>query len=280
MAIKVAFTQLTEWLKSITDDREALNMAHLIFEDVFHWTIHAADRPFSEREQKQLASIQTRLQTGEPLQYVLGMADFYGLKFKVNPSVLIPRPETEELVFEILNRGREKSWQKGLDIGTGSGCIPISLKKNFPAWSMTGLDISGGALSLAKDNAVLNEVEVEWLQQDILQEAGWSTLANFDFIISNPPYIPEQEKRLMSPRVTDFEPEVALFVPDQDPFLFYRTIMTLAVEKLRPKGALFFEVNEFNAKSLLEQVPRPFFSSAELLPDLQGKDRILYAQRD
>lgn len=280
MTIQEALTQFVEALRSITDEREALSIAQIVFEDVFQWTRQQQDRIFAPEEEKALHQLQARLQTGEPLQYVLGMADFYGLRFKVNPSVLIPRPETEELVFEVLQRGKGKDWQTGLDIGTGSGCIPISLKKNFPAWSLSGMDVSAEALSVASDNAILNKVEVAWLQRDILLPEASLGLPNFDFIVSNPPYIPQREKQVMSSRVLDFEPPLALFVPDEDPFLFYRRITEFAVEKLNPQGALFFEVNEFNAKTLLEQMPQSFFGRIELLQDLQGKDRILYAQRD
>lgn len=259
--------------------REAQSVAQIVFEDVFRWRSDQNDRSLSDDEQQALQPIQERLQNGEPVQYVLGMADFYGLRFKVSPAVLIPRPETEELVYEMLQRGKDVNWETGLDIGTGSGCIPISLKKNNPAWSLTGLDVSAAALSIAEENADLNGVEVKWLEKNILERSKWASLPDYDFIVSNPPYIPVREKEVMTASVIDYEPGLALFVPDDDPFLFYRTIIEFSLEKLRPKGALFFEVNEYNAQKLLKLVPQDFFGNVELLQDLQGKDRMLYAQR-
>lgn len=280
MTIKEAFVQLVESLRSITEDREAGNIAQIIFEDVFHWSSPQQDRPFTSEESQLLAILLDRLQSGEPLQYVLGVADFYGLKFKVDASVLIPRPETEELVFQIISHGKKMDWQSGLDIGTGTGCIAISLKKNCPEWSLSGLDVSEQALEIARENAAINEVEIDWLALSILDEDHWVDVPKYDFIVSNPPYIPYKEKAVMSARVIDFEPDSALFVPDDDPFLFYRTIIAFSLAKLKPHGALFFEVNEFNGQLLLDMIPTPFYSQAELLKDLQGKDRILYAQRD
>jgi len=279
MQIKETYIALVVALESSIGRREAQSVAQIVFEDVFQWRSDQNDRLLSAEETKALQGIQQRLLQGEPMQYILGMADFYGLRFKVNPVVLIPRPETEELVYEILQSGRSTAWKSGLDIGTGSGCIPISLKKNKPEWSLTGLDVSAAALSVAEENADLNGVEVKWLEKNILEKAEWVSLPDYDFIVSNPPYIPHREKEVMTSGVIDYEPGLALFVPDDDPFLFYRTIIEFSLEKLTPKGALFFEVNEFNAQGLLKLVPQEFFQSVELLQDLQGKDRILYAQR-
>lgn len=279
MQIKEAYVALVTSLEITMGRREARSVAQIVFEDVIRWRSDQNDRSLSDDEQQALQPIQERLQNGEPVQYVLGMADFYGLRFKVSPAVLIPRPETEELVYEMLQRGKNVHWETGLDIGTGSGCIPISLKKNNPAWSLTGLDVSAAALSIAEENAGLNGVEVKWVEMNILVRSKWASLPDYDFIVSNPPYIPVREKEVMTASVINYEPGLALFVPDDDPFLFYRTIIEFSLEKLRPKGALFFEVNEYNAQKLLKLVPQDFFGNVELLQDLQGKDRMLYAQR-
>lgn len=279
MTTKEAISQLGESLQTIMDAREATNVANIVFEDVFAWKRGQGDRQLSNSEQEEWVQIKNRLLSGEPLQYVLGMADFYGLTFKVNPTVLIPRPETEELVYQILARAKDHSWSTGLDIGTGSGCIPISLKKSRPDWQLSAMEISHEALAVAQENAVLNEVNLQWIRQSVLEKANWSSIPSFDFIVSNPPYIPDREREVMSHSVIDFEPEIALFVPDADPFLFYRTILYLAEQKLNPGGALFFEVNEFNAKDLLGIVPDQLFESVELIQDMQGKDRIFYGQK-
>lgn len=279
MSTNEAFHDLIKSLENVMETREARNVAQIVFEDNLAWKQGQNARLLSQTELEELNRIEERLLSGEPLQYVLGMADFYGLKFKVSPAVLIPRPETEELVYHMLELAKQYDWHNGLDIGTGSACIPISLKKNRPDWTLTGMEVSQAALEVAKENAVLNGVEVNWIRASVLERNTWTDLPDYDFIVSNPPYIPYREKEVMTSSVIDFEPALALFVPDDDPLLFYRTIIDLAVQKLRPAGALFFEVNEFNATSLLKLIPKENFGRIELIKDMQGKDRMLYAQR-
>ncbi|NRB49311.1 MAG: peptide chain release factor N(5)-glutamine methyltransferase [Saprospiraceae bacterium] len=278
MTMKEAYDQLIDELKPILEAREAANVALIVFEDVFEWNRAQTNRSMTRTEQDELGQIKGRLLKGEPLQYVLGMADFYGLRFKVNQAVLIPRPETEELVYQILEQGKRYPWKTGLDIGTGSGCIPISLKNNRQDWELSGIDVSVEALAVAQENAALNEVEVVWNSLNILDRKAWASIPSYDFIVSNPPYIPDCEREIMTSSVIDFEPALALFVPDDDPFLFYRTILDLAIKKLNRGGALFFEVNEFNAEELLGLVPGGVFETVELIQDMQAKHRILYAQ--
>ena len=278
MTMKEAYDQLIDELKPILEAREAANVALIVFEDVFEWNRAQTNRSMTRTEQDELGQIKGRLLKGEPLQYVLGMADFYGLRFKVNQAVLIPRPETEELVYQILEQGKRYPWKTGLDIGTGSGCIPISLKNNRQDWELSGIDVSVEALAVAQENAALNEVEVVWNSLNILDRKAWASIPSYDFIVSNPPYIPDREREIMTSSVIDFEPALALFVPDDDPFLFYRTILDLAIKKLNRGGALFFEVNEFNAEELLGLVPGGVFETVELIQDMQAKHRILYAQ--
>ena len=279
MTIKEAFEQTKAALQAQMEDREAENVMRILFEDAFDWTSGQPARSFLAKEQDQLSAILERLQANEPLQYILGEADFYGLKFEVTPAVLIPRPETEELVFQILEAGKNKEGQKGLDIGTGSGCIPISLKKNRPDWSLTGMDISEEALQVARRNALKNQVEVNWIVQDVLDEEAWDKLGRYDFIVSNPPYIPLEEKKVMPRQVLDYEPALALFVENDNALVFYRKIHDLAIRSLSTGGSLFFELNEFNARAVQAMVDLRFFTEAVLLPDMQGKYRMLYCQK-
>lgn len=279
MTIKAAFEQTKVALQLQMDDREALSILRILFEDAFGWTSDRPSRPFLTEEEKKLNHMVARLQANEPLQYILGEADFYGLKFEVSPAVLIPRPETEELVYQILETAKGKTWKEGLDIGTGSGCIPITLKKKHPNWNLSGMDVSEEALAVARRNALKNQVVVNWIAQDVLNEETWPSLGAFDFIVSNPPYIPYEEKKVMPTQVLDYEPQLALFVENEDPLVFYRKIQDLACLKLRPGGGLFFELNEFNAKAVEAMADTRFFSSVNLLSDMQGKDRMLYCQK-
>lgn len=279
MTIKEAFEQTKAVLQTQMEEREAENVMRILFEDAFGWTSGQLARNFLAEEEDQLSSILERLKANEPLQYILGEADFYGLKFDVTPAVLIPRPETEELVYQILEAGKNKDWKRGLDIGTGSGCIPISLKKNQPDWSLSGMDVSEEALQVARRNALKNQVEVDWIAQDVLDEKAWDKLGSYDFIVSNPPYIPLAEKKVMPRQVLDYEPALALFVENDQALIFYRKIHDLAIRSLGPGGGLFFELNEFNAKAVQAMVDLHFFSEAVLLPDMQGKDRMLYCQK-
>jgi release factor glutamine methyltransferase len=208
-----------------------------------------------------------------PIQYILGEAWFMDLRFKVTPSVLIPRPETEELVRLVL----KKTGTNGvtvLDIGTGSGCIPISLKKNRPSWKVLACDVSGEALQVAGDNGRLNEAEIGFFRCDILSENIGGV---FDVVISNPPYIREDEKNSLSPNVLGNEPSLALFVPGSDPILFYRKIIDICKEHLAGKGHLFFELNPLTASEVLGLAESTaLFSSLELVTDMSGKERFLH----
>jgi release factor glutamine methyltransferase len=186
------------------------------------------------------------LKQHKPIQYILGETEFYGLPFKVNENVLIPRPETEELVDLILKchtARKEKSQLKILDIGTGSGCIAISLAKNLPRAKVFALDVSKEALKMAKHNAELNNVEINFIEANILNGAGHSLLdaeSNFDIIVSNPPYVRNLEKQEIQPNVLDNEPHLALFVEDNNPLIFYKSITDFAINYLKPEGELFF----------------------------------------
>lgn len=272
-------------LESLFDPREAQSIARIVFEDCFQLQrSQFAQAILNDTQANHLGSIFSALERREPLQYILGQADFYGLKFKVDPRVLIPRPETEELVEWVLDTLNSSSLSNSpsiLDIGTGSGCIPITLAKKLPRAELWGLDVSPTALALARENAQLNQVQVHWLEVDILRESQWpqhfSNHSSFDVIISNPPYIPEQEQSLMPTQVTQFEPHLALFVSDDDPLIFYRQIARFAKQFLRANGYLFFECNEYNAKAVLTLLAETGWKDVELREDLSGKERMVRA---
>ena len=232
---------------------------------------------------EKLDSILNDLKTGKPVQYILGSTEFYGLTFLVNPAVLIPRPETEELVEWALATVGSEQWAVGskekplriLDIGTGSGCIAISLKKNLPDAEVAAIDISAEALQTAKQNAIINEVEVDFIQIDILNHSPLTT--HYSLIISNPPYVTLQDKTLMHANVTDFEPHTALFVPEDNPLLFYDAIAGFATHNLVPGGFLFFEINEAFGQETIELLKQKGFTDIELRQDMSGRDRMIKA---
>lgn len=257
---------------------EANSIARIVFEDAFQVYNFKKEIQLCETQLTRFQEIKKRLATNEPVQYILGEADFYGLKFKVNPSVLIPRPETEELVAWVLETARAKQQLKTiLDIGTGSGCIPITLKRELTHLSISALDVSKLALHNAEDNARKNAVEVNFLLGDILQEKNWEMLSQFDIIISNPPYIPLHEKTLMPQQVLKYEPHLALFTEDEDALVFYRKIAQFAQSHLNKNGYLFFECNEFNASEVQEMLSNFGFREVRIKQDMQGKDRMIRA---
>jgi release factor glutamine methyltransferase len=234
------------------------------------------EQELSDSEAQQLDNILIRLKTGEPIQYILGYTEFYGLPFRVNPSVLIPRPETEELVKWILTSVSSSKWvvDNILDVGTGSGCIAIALKKNLPGFKISALDISIAALQTAKENAALNEVDIEFMEADILSP-GSASNERYSVIVSNPPYVTPCDKAQMHANVTDFEPHTALFVPDNDPLVFYKAIANFAAKNLVDGGMLFFEINENYGKEIVELLQSKSFSNIELRKDLSGRDRMV-----
>lgn len=270
--IHQAYQQLVQALTALYENREANNMARIVFEDAFKIFTFDSSLPFSFSDQ--LNEIQKELLQKKPLQYVLGQADFYGLKFKTTPAVLIPRPETEELIYNLLE-SIEVPPKSILDIGTGSGCIPITLKKKLENTTVYAVDISAKALEIAQENARLNEVEVHFLEIDILNKKLWNQLPKVDIIISNPPYIPMAEKALMNAQVIDYEPSEALFVENEQPLIFYQTITAFAQQYLNKNGWLYFECNEFNAPEVKKMLEAHQFQAVELLKDMEGKNRMV-----
>ena len=219
----------------------------------------------------------SRLGNFEPIQYITEDTEFFGLTLMVDKSVLIPRPETEELVDWIVDENQNKE-ATILDIGTGSGCIAISLAKYLPKAKVYGLDISAEALLVAKQNAALNKVDVTFVNADVLDENSWELIfedVKFDTIVSNPPYVRIVEKKLMKPNVIIHEPDIALFVEDEDPLLFYRKIAQLSKIYLKPEGALYFEINEYLSKEMKEMLEFEGFKGVEIRKDIFKKDRMV-----
>jgi len=278
MTIKEAHHKLVELLEPEFGKREAVQMARIVFEDVFSITNFFRPDEFTSNQLAKLKDIQERLLLHEPVQYVVGMTYFYDLKFYVNNAVLIPRPETEELVAWILEDHSKQQNLRILDIGTGSGCIPITLKAKAPNYEVVGLELSEEALKVAKENAQLNQAEVNFQKIDILNKENWASLPSYEIIVSNPPYIPVQEKALMAENVLAHEPEIALFVTDEDPLIFYRTIIEFAQEHLVKGGWLYFETNEYNASEVEALCFKAGFFDVEKRKDLQGKDRMVKAR--
>lgn len=217
-----------------------------------------------------------RLQQGEPIQYITGVADFYDSTFTVNTDVLIPRSETEELVDLIIRDHPAEKPLKILDIGTGSACIPITLKKHLPKADVYTIDISEKALAVAEENAKKHKVEIHFYALDVLND-DLSSLPNMDVLVSNPPYVRDLEKEFMHANVLNFEPHLALFVPDTNPLIFYHRIAELAKSKLNSAGKLYFEINEAFGKECQTFVTELGFRNVEIFKDMQMKDRILRA---
>lgn len=268
-------------LKDIYGTRETESMIRLIFEKTcgFGYTefVLNRNRVLDAETISKIQEITNRLKKQEPIQYVLGECMFYGLPFVVNPDVLIPRPETEELVRWI-TESHECSKGKLLDIGTGSGCIAVALKISGKFSEVTGLDISEKALETARQNAARNNAIVRFVQCDIFNMENCH-LDKFDVMVSNPPYVTEAEKNAMQLNVTGYEPHLALFVPDQNPLKYYIEIASFAMANLQNKGWLFFEINENFAGNISAMLSGMGFVNIEVKKDINGKNRMVKGQR-
>ncbi|WP_300661373.1 peptide chain release factor N(5)-glutamine methyltransferase [Fluviicola sp.] len=266
-------------LKAVYSEREARNILLLALEDVFSFNrstlLISREIDLSESQLAQLTDILSRLKMGEPYQYVVGFTYFDDLKIQVAPGVLIPRPETEELVVWIDEKIQSRTNLKIEDWCTGSGCIALALKNRHKNAEVSGYDISEEALDISQCNAGELNLEVRFSRKDALNPFPEQKV---DVIVSNPPYIPWKEKEEMHLNVTEFEPDLALFVPNDDPLLFYRTIANYASKALLKDGLLFFELHENYASETTEMVEQLGFSSVEIRKDLQGKQRMLKAQ--
>ena len=236
------------------------------------------DTMVSETNIARFEKVLLRLKAQEPIQYILGTTEFYGLTFKVNEHTLIPRPETEELVDWVLSNLHDQDRMLDiLDIGTGSGCIAISLAKNIPTARVSGIDISEKTLEVAQENAVKNQVLVSFCKKDILQTTALKN--KYDVMVSNPPYVRQIEKKAMNANVLDYEPGVALFVPNEDPLLFYRKIARLAIMSLQTRGWLYFEINEYLSKEMDVLLKEIGFANIEIKKDFREVPRMIKCQK-
>lgn len=250
---------------------------HVLGKD-FITLVTNSDIVVSQRDEAALNHILLRLKKSEPIQHITGKAHFYDLEFIVNQHVLIPRQETELLVDEIIKRYNKSKKLTLLDIGTGSGCIAISLKKNLVNADVYAIDISDNALETAKKNAELNQVMVRFQKADIL-EPNLQMGNQFDIILSNPPYVRNSERKLMHKNVVDFDPGLALFVEDHNPLVFYERITQFSKVHLNPGGILAFEINEAFGKEMLQLMTKNGFMGTELIKDLDGRDRIVIGRK-
>jgi len=261
-------------------EREATNMANLM---LYHFygldrmaIVLNQDFVITTATESQLEKAIADLNQHRPIQHILGSVEFYGCELKVDHRALIPRPETEELVDWIVSENIVEQ-PTILDIGTGTGCIPIALKKRIAGAKVLAIDVSAEAIALAKENAKANAAEVEFMELDILQNDF--PFGQLDVIVSNPPYIPESDKAGMHSNVLAFEPHLALFVSNNDPFIFYKRIAQLAIQKLNVGGILYFEIHERYGEEMVKLVEEIGFTKVKLKKDLQGKERMLKAQK-
>lgn len=280
MTIIEASKNIRQKLKDLYPLQEIDAFIKIIFNHLLHYKqleIHLnAKNSLLPDHQLQIYDIINQLESYRPIQYILGSTEFYGLNFIVNKSVLIPRPETEELVEWIINDYKGLT-PEIIDIGTGSGCIPVSLAKNLPGSLLTGVDISLEALEVAQENALLNDVKVKFLSLDILDN-HFPEFSPFNVIVSNPPYVTVQQKDRMDRNVLGFEPHMALFVPEIDPLIFYKSIASFANKYLLKDGNLYFEINEELFKETSDAI-KEFGFTTELRKDIHGRYRMLKAKR-
>jgi release factor glutamine methyltransferase len=278
--MKAGIVSIRKELAGIYSPEETESLIFLIFERLKGYSrtqfLLAKDEELTKEELHRMNQILSRLKNHEPIQYILGETEFYGLTFKTTPEVLIPRPETEELVEWII---QENKLAKPiiLDIGTGTGCIAISIQKNIPQSTVLACDISSTCLETARRNAELNSSDISVFEYDILNFIPEIGIPELDIIVSNPPYVRETEKLLMEKNVLDYEPELALFVPDENPLIFYAQIADFGIVHLKVGGRLYFEINEAFGKECSEMLQVKGYSEVILKKDINGKDRMIRA---
>ncbi|KGO92423.1 peptide chain release factor N(5)-glutamine methyltransferase [Flavobacterium subsaxonicum] len=277
MLLKQYRTYFIQKLTPLYDAMEAESFFHIALEELKGWRrVDLALNPDAELSSSEIEKwneVLHQLETQKPIQYIFGKAHFYGLEFEVSSNTLIPRPETEELVGWIIKENEFKGSIKALDIGTGSGCIAISLAKNLADAKVSAIDVSAEALAVAKRNSDTNKVGVTFILQDIL--AADALPQQYDVIVSNPPYVRELEKAEIKQNVLDYEPHLALFVADTDPLLFYRKIALLAKGNLKPNGKLYFEINQYLGPETVAMLEEMSFKNVVLKQDIYGNDRMV-----
>ena len=293
MLLKQYKTHFFDSLRNIQEEQEIESFFFILTEYLHNLKrVDVALNPnfeLSEDDVEKWNAILAELQLEKPIQYITGEAWFFGLRFEVNENTLIPRPETEELVDWILSSSitQHPTLLTILDIGTGSGCIPISLKANLPQVNVSAIDVSEKALEVAKRNATSNKVEINFFQTNILEVEDLSQLPSpitdypspYNIIVSNPPYVRNLEKEEIKKNVLDYEPHLALFVEDTDALLFYRKIAQLALKNLSPNGLLFFEINQYLGKETVELLENLGFKNIELKKDMYGNDRMIKCKK-
>ena len=281
--VKETVQSIKNELSEIYPSHEAFQMAWLIFEHLYGWSktdlmLHNHTK-LTDSDHLIVQKVLERLKMHEPIQYILGQTEFYGLPIQVNSSVLIPRPETEELVEWVIQTTSEQRSADILDIGTGSGCIAIALAKRLPNAQIHACDISEKALQTAAKNAEINQVKINFGIKDILNPSSALNDPSMDIIVSNPPYVRDSEKKHIQPHVLEYEPHLALFVKDSDPLIFYRAIALYAKTQLKKNGKLFFEINSAFGKEIQGLLIQNGFKNVELRDDLSGKCRMIKADK-
>ena len=280
MNLSTFFRNFIQQLQQIYSAHESANITDMCFEKIAGITksdvIKNPDFSLSTIHFKNLEAALAELLLHKPIQYVLGEAWFYKLKFKVDESVLIPRPETEELVNEVFDFIKYNSSKKIIDIGTGSGCIPITIKKEFPENIITAVDVDEKAIAIATQNATTHHTEINFVQMNFLDKNNWNVFEKFDIVISNPPYIPIAEKELMDKNVISYEPHLALFVPDEQPLVFYKAIALFSKMHLAENGKIFMEVHENLAREVSDFFSQHQFQT-EIKKDIFEKERMVMA---
>ena len=261
---------------------EAKNLTYMALSNIFDFSryqIHLnLDKTVDENQYAKIKNIVDELKQYKPIQYIFKETEFYNCRIKVSEDVLIPRPETEELVDWII-QDQDNDEIEILDIGTGSGCIAISLAKNLRSSKVTAIDISPNAIDVAKRNAKANNVEIIFLELDLFNIQDELQAIKFDIIVSNPPYVRECEKKMMQSNVLNWEPEISLFVPDESPLLFYNIIIPFATTSLKSKGLIYLEINENYPEEVKEVLMNHDFSSIEIRKDISGKFRMIKASK-
>ena len=283
--MKVIVDRYQSSLSHLYSKGEIRSLIALIFEHITNKRfspIHQEDYCFNEEENKRAESILERLLLQEPVQHILGETEFYGLRFKVNSNVLIPRPETEELIEQMLLKLKNQRSLSILDIGTGSGAIAITLSKKLTDARVQAWDVSADALIVGEENAKANNVNIDFERYDILKHdfsLENDLLNSFDVIVSNPPYVLESEKSEMERNVLDYDPGLALFVSNDDPLIFYRTIAKHSLQWLKPQGLLFFEINRSQGIQMISLLETLGYRNIQLLKDISQNDRIMIAEK-
>lgn len=280
MKLKAYRDFFTDKLSPLYDREEANQFFVIALQNLKGWSrtdiALNPDAELTESELEKWNTVLADLEQQKPIQYIFGKAYFYGLEFTVTENTLIPRPETEELVEWIIQENEDKGKIKILDIGTGSGCIAIALANNLKNAEVHAIDVSAGAIKVAKQNAIDNGVSVTFIEKDILETSSLDE--EYDVIVSNPPYVRNLEKQEIKKNVLDYEPHTALFVEDNNPLLFYNKIAALAKESLKPNGKLYFEINQYLGNETVTMLKEQGYKNIILKKDLSGNDRMIKAE--